>query len=695
MGMIRRLQDRRLLTLYFAGAFLVLLVAGLLAGVALKTDYQRRTDGAERDSQNLARAFEEHIYRTFRSLDQQSRFLAEYYFRYPDKEALTEALRGLLKIEDAAVQHAIIDEHGRLAGSSVGTQTLGIDLSDRAHFRHYLQPGATPTYVSKPVVGRASGKASIQYTRRIEDAEGQFRGVAVVSFDPLYLNSFYQSVDVGDSGVISLVGTDGILRARSVDMAQTIGKDVSGGELMRRYAEAPNGTYRAPSGVDGVARTVSYRKVRDFPLLVVVGLGEADVMAGYAGYAAAVGGIYLFLLATLVLLGGLLRNYLSNRNEAERSAREAIVERRERQFLSSILQTAGVLVVVAEADGTIKVANPLFVRYFGGAGATAAAGAWSEAATGEPFGALVAGLPRSFEAQVADLGGIRRTIAWTFTAVADDGGELRNLVGIGLDNTERRAAELMIYQSAKLVTLGEMATGLAHELNQPLNAIKLTVENVVLRASRSTPDKDYLDGKLDKIRRNVARAASIIDHMRIFGRRAERTLGPVDPAQACEGALSITNAPLRLANIACHVVCPAGLYHVRAEIGLLEQVLINLVLNARDAILTRREHHPESGRDDYIELSAQPLADGRVQISVADTGGGVPEALLARIFEPFFTTKPVGQGTGLGLSLSYGIVRDFGGELRVENVAGGARFLIELPAAAPAGSGVPLPAPAS
>ena len=318
----------------------------LLAGVALKTDYQRRTDGAERDSQNLARAFEEHIYRTFRSLDQQSRFLAEYYFRYPDKEALTEALRGLLKIEDAAVQHAIIDEHGRLAGSSVGTQTLGIDLSDRAHFRHYLQPGATPTYVSKPVVGRASGKASIQYTRRIEDAEGQFRGVAVVSFDPLYLNSFYQSVDVGDSGVISLVGTDGILRARSVDMAQTIGKDVSGGELMRRYAEAPNGTYRAPSGVDGVARTVSYRKVRDFPLLVVVGLGEADVMAGYAGYAAAVGGIYLFLLATLVLLGGLLRNYLSNRNEAERSAREAIVERRERQFLSSILQTAGVLVVV-------------------------------------------------------------------------------------------------------------------------------------------------------------------------------------------------------------------------------------------------------------------------------------------------------------------------------------------------------------
>ena len=117
-------------------------------------------------------------------------------------------------------------------------------------------------------------------------------------------------------------------------------------------------------------------------------------------------------------------------------------------------------------------------------------------------GALVAGLPRSFEAQVADLGGIRRTIAWTFTAVADDGGELRNLVGIGLDNTERRAAELMIYQSAKLVTLGEMATGLAHELNQPLNAIKLTVENVLLRSSRGTPEKTYLDDKLDKIRRN-------------------------------------------------------------------------------------------------------------------------------------------------------------------------------------------------
>lgn len=690
MTMIRRMQDRRLLTLYFAGAFLVLLVAGLLAGVALKTDYQRRMDGAERDSQNLARAFEEHIYRTFRSLDQQSRFLSEYYFRYPDKEALTEALRGLLRIEDAAVQHAIIDEHGILAGSSVGTQSLGINLSDRAHFRHYLQPDATPTYISKPLVGRASGKASIQYTRRIEDRDGEFRGVAVVSFDPQYLNSFYQSVDIDDNGIISLVGTDGILRARSLDMDQTIGKDISGGELMRNFANAPNGTYRGSSAVDGIERIVSYRKVRDFPLLVIVGLGVADVMAGYAGYVAAVGGLYGFLLVTLVLLGGVLRNFLRNRTEAERSAREAVIERRERQFLSSILQTAGVLVVVAEADGTIKVANPLFARYFGtGSGARA----WSRAATGEDFTALVTGLPRSFEAQVSDLGGIRRTVAWTFTAVTDDGGELRNLVGIGLDNTERRAAELMIYQSAKLVTLGEMATGLAHELNQPLNAIKLTVENVLLRSSRGTPEKTYLDDKLDKIRRNVARAASIIDHMRIFGRRAERTLGPVDPAQACEGALSITNAPLRLANIACHVVCPAGMHWVRAEIGLLEQVLINLILNARDAILSRREQHPETGRADHIELSAQPLADGRVQVSVTDTGGGVPEALMQRIFEPFFTTKPVGQGTGLGLSLSYGIVRDFGGELRVENTGEGARFLIDLPAATPATGPAALPVP--
>ena len=691
MTMIRRMQDRRLLTLYFAGAFLVLLVAGLLAGVALKTDYQRRMDGAERDSQNLARAFEEHIYRTFRSLDQQSRFLAEYYFRYPDKDELTEALRGLLRIEDAAVQHAIIDEHGILAGSSVGTQSLGINLSDRAHFRHYLQPDATPTYVSKPLVGRASGKASIQYTRRIEDSDGEFRGVAVVSFDPLYLNSFYQSVDVGERGVISLAGTDGILRARSIDMDQTIGKDISGGELMRSYQSAPAGTYRAPSGVDGIERIVSYRKVRDFPLLVVVGLGLGDVMAGYTGYVASVGGLYGFLLVTLVLLGGVLRNFLRNRTEAERLARETVVERRERQFLSSILQTAGVLVVVAEADGTIKVANPLFARYFG---AGSGARAWSRAATGEEFAALVTGLPRSFEAQVSDLGGIRRTVAWTFTAVTDDGGELRNLVGIGLDNTERRAAELMIYQSAKLVTLGEMATGLAHELNQPLNAIKLTVENVLLRSGRGTPEKTYLDDKLDKIRRNVARAASIIDHMRIFGRRAERTLGPVDPAQACEGALSITNAPLRLANIACHVICPAGMYWVRAEIGLLEQVLINLILNARDAILSRREQHPETGRADHIELSAQPLADGRMQISVTDTGGGVPEALMQRIFEPFFTTKPVGQGTGLGLSLSYGIVRDFGGELRVENIEGGACFLVELPAATPATGPAALPVPA-
>ncbi len=671
---LRRISDRGILALYLAGSLLVLLSAALVSAAALHEEHANRLESAERDTANLARAFEEHIHRTFRALDQQSRLIADDYLADPEPQRLGARLHRLLALEDAAVQHAIIDADGRLHASSA--ERRGIDLSDREHFRHHLRPGALATFVSRPLVGRASGKWSIQYTRRIEDAAGGFRGVAVASFDPEYLTRFYRSVDLGPRGVIALLGEDGIVRARSVDMERHIGRDLGHSTLLVHAARAPVDTYRSPSALDGVERIVSYRKVRDFPLLVAVAYAVDDVMRGFDRYVALHAGVLAFLLLVVITLGGLLRAYVGDRTEAERGVAEALSERRERQFLASILETAGVLVVVTGSGGRIEVANPRFAALFAADGGGVD---WCPQATGFSLEAIVARLPFSCEAQASDREGRRRSLEWTFTAVRDEDGRLRHLIGIGLDNTERRETELMLYQSAKLVTLGEMATGLAHELNQPLNAIRLTIENVARRALQGPAEPGYLTAKFDKIRRNVERAAGIVDHMRIYGRRSERSAVAVDPEAAIAGALSITAASLREHGIACRRGPGCGGHAALAELGLLEQVLINLVLNARDAILTRCAQG--GGGEDWIEIGCTPLADGRLRIAVSDTGGGVPAALRDRIFEPFFTTKPVGQGMGLGLSLSHGIVRDFGGELRLREGARGAVFELDLPMA--------------
>ncbi len=270
---------------------------------------------------------------------------------------------------------------------------------------------------------------------------------------------------------------------------------------------------------------------------------------------------------------------------------------------------------------------------------------------------------------------------WSDRGVFDEHGNLLEVQAVGRDNTEVRRSQQQLTQSAKMATLGEMATGLAHEINQPLNVMRMAIVNVLKRLGNGDAQIDYLTEKLQRIDAQVQRAARVVDHMRVFGRRSEVEQHPFDPAQAVEGTLSLLSEGLRGKGVEIKLTQADTPVQVTGYADQLEQVLINLMVNARDALLSLKEKHPDLRP--WIALHTEH--DSRhVRIWVEDNGGGIDPRLLERIFEPFFTTKPIGVGTGLGLSVSYGIVENMGGRLSVSNGEHGARFCVELPRVADA-----------
>lgn len=265
---------------------------------------------------------------------------------------------------------------------------------------------------------------------------------------------------------------------------------------------------------------------------------------------------------------------------------------------------------------------------------------------------------------------------WSDRGVFDEHGQLLEIQAVGRDNTEVRRAQQQLTQSAKMATLGEMATGLAHEINQPLNVMSMAIVNVLKRLSNGDVQIDYLQDKLNRIDAQVQRAARVVDHMRVFGRRSETEQQPFDPALAVEGTLSLLAEGMRGKGVQLRISEFGFNVTVRGHVDQLEQVLINLMVNARDALLGKRE--ADNTFSPWISVHAE-RDEHAVRLWVEDNGGGIDPRLLERIFEPFFTTKAVGVGTGLGLSVSYGIVDNMGGTLSVRNSLEGARFCIELP----------------
>ena len=238
---------------------------------------------------------------------------------------------------------------------------------------------------------------------------------------------------------------------------------------------------------------------------------------------------------------------------------------------------------------------------------------------------------------------------------------------------ELREKQAQLVQAGKLATLGELTTGIAHELNNPLNNISLLIGNVIDLIDFGRLDQERMLQDLRSATQQVSKATEIISHLRTFGRAAQVSREQVSLNETIRRALFLMQEQLRLRSIELELDLSPEDPIVIGNAIQLEQVFLNLLTNARDALA-------EAPRK-VISVSSR-LERPRGCVVVRDTGPGIPPGLEERIFDPFFTTKEVGQGTGLGLSITYGIVRDHGGTIAVDNRPGeGAAFVIELPLA--------------
>ncbi len=260
-------------------------------------------------------------------------------------------------------------------------------------------------------------------------------------------------------------------------------------------------------------------------------------------------------------------------------------------------------------------------------------------------------------------------LAFLVNSMAEEVGDLVRQLHEERQELQRTRDQLLL--AAKLTSLGELAAGVAHELNQPLTAIHMLVELLTARPNATIAESH---GDLETLSEAARRMGRIVDSVRMFGRAAPLKMVPLAAPAAVQAALALLSEGLERQGVHAELRVEPALPKVMGDADRLQQVFINLLTNARDAL---SELPGQTPPELIIEIRSER---DRVVYSFTDNGPGIPETIAQRIFDPFFTTKSVGIGMGLGLSLSHGIVREHAGVLRHEPAQPrGSRFIVELP----------------
>jgi two-component system NtrC family sensor kinase len=365
-------------------------------------------------------------------------------------------------------------------------------------------------------------------------------------------------------------------------------------------------------------------------------------------------------------------------------------EARFREVLSAIERMVGHAVVITDLEGRIQYAG----------GTESVHGFPPDELVGHHVSVLGRNVPEAEAISDAFLGAMTRGEPWTqaVTATRRDGdnfpilisaspyygrgGELSGVVTIGVDLTEQVEGQRRLMQSAKLAAIGELVAGVAHELNNPLTVVKTTA--TLLEAELG--GEAAADARA--IREHADRAARIVRGLLHFARQTPHERLPTDLNLVVGRVCLFREDGLRAQHVALETRFAPDLPLTLADGPQLEQVVLNLVNNAEQAIVSG----PGRGK---VRVTTE-AGEGVLRFRVEDDGPGIPEEVRARIFDPFFTTRAVGEGTGLGLAVSHGIVAEHGGSITVRSEpGGGAAFTVELPlVAAPEEGAAPPPSPA-
>ncbi len=284
----------------------------------------------------------------------------------------------------------------------------------------------------------------------------------------------------------------------------------------------------------------------------------------------------------------------------------------------------------------------------------------------------------NLEIQMQGKTGQHLDFVWNMAPHRNSDGDAIGIICVGQNITDLKHAQQQLIHSSRLTTLGEMTTSIAHEINQPLAIMRLLVQNLLKKiafnkAKNQALDSELIQSKLERIDQQIERAAIITDHMRLFGHKEEGPQTQIVVQSVIENALSLTAEQYRLQNIELTYKKPDEDIIITARSLELEQAVLNVLSNAEYAV---NKFSPTGKKHISLALFSNPTS---TLIEISDSGAGISEQVLPHIFDPFFTTKETGEGTGLGLSVTYKLLSDMGASISAANSAsGGATFTIEF-----------------
>lgn len=701
----RPVSKRRMVTICAVHILLVWSLALLVVG----QNYDLSVSGWKTSAENISLTVAAHAAQTAGAADLVARSMADWvgddrietpeqFRRIMGERRFYEAMRDRVVGQPQIGLVLIAADNGDIVNATIAWPPPSLNVANRESFTSAIEPDRKTLALGATSVGRISGKPRFFISRKVVSESGVLLGVIAVGLEAEFFADFYKRVALGSDSWLALFRSDGTLLATSLP-DQPLGERLDKTLPYRMIESGQSGKAVLTKGPfpyyagSSPTRIVAATNVANLPAYVTVVVGESAFLTPWRNRNWLIFVVATLLTALTVLAGvGILR--LIERSAA--AAREAS----QRQVLAAIVDTPLALTAVVDRTGKIVLANPSFRRLLGVSGDDDVTNAlYNPALEGvEPLLSFIKGETplAEVDVQLVKPGDQVRRLRFSLSRqTLPDSGEI--IIMVGHDETLRHQAERAIAVSAKLVTLGEITTGIAHELSQPLNVIRMAAQNAQVEAVpepqlASTDGDDpeppmpvmsdrefrsFAVGKLNRIIAQVDRAAAIISRMRIFSRSTREGPQSFDLRDACRGAVTRVAQSYRAAGIVLEEKLGEEPLAVAGHPPLIEQVLVSILANARDAVA----ESPDKRK--VVEVSAGRSAGGRVWVRVADNGPGVPAALRDRIFEPFFTTKPEGQGAGLGLAVSYGVVRDAGGTLTLKPGGPGATFEIDLPGGNP------------
>jgi diguanylate cyclase (GGDEF)-like protein len=274
------LRKRRDVTV--AVAIFSLILIAIIWGTVIAEGQAEKSEAiaaAFKQNSNLAVAYEEHVARTLKGLDAVTLFIRYEYQEHGRAMDVSRYLAGGVIDSKLFSILSVVDERGDVVLSS--NKVPPTNYRDREHFQVHLRRNADELYIGKPVFGRISSTWQIPITRRILKPDGSFGGIVVLSVDPGYFTRFYQKADLGNDGIVTLAGLDGVIRARRAGHALTFGEDISASNLLAERGKSPAGNFLDRDTAGSSAHYMSYRTLAEYPLVVAVGAAEVDVLGGY------------------------------------------------------------------------------------------------------------------------------------------------------------------------------------------------------------------------------------------------------------------------------------------------------------------------------------------------------------------------------------------------------------------------------